>query len=71
LAQATEKKKKLIVWFLKHYFILQKTFFIYMYVNAPLASKKDATTGSFCTRLLGELDCEGDRPPAPEIALLI
>ena len=27
-----------------------------------LASKNDAATGSFCTRLLGELDCRGEDP---------
>jgi hypothetical protein len=40
-------------------------------VDARLASKEDATTGFFCTRLLGELDREGERPQAPELALLI
>jgi hypothetical protein len=29
------------------------------------ASKKDATTGSFCTGLLGELNCRGEKPPSP------
>ena len=28
-------------------------------MDARLASKEDATTGFFCTRLLGELDSEG------------
>jgi hypothetical protein len=32
------------------------------HVDAGLTSKKDATTGFFCTRLLGELDSEGERP---------
>ena len=40
-------------------------------VDARLASKEDATTGFFCTRLLGELDSEGERPRAPELVLLI
>jgi hypothetical protein len=33
---------------------------------ARLASKKDTTTGSFCTHLLGELYCEGERPRAQD-----
>ena len=28
-------------------------------------SKNDAATGSFCTRLLGELDCRGEETPKP------
>ena len=35
-----------------------------MAVRRPISSKKDATTGSFCTCLLGELDWEGERPRA-------
>jgi hypothetical protein len=31
-------------------------------VSAPLASKKDATTGSFCTGLLGELIAKAKDP---------
>jgi hypothetical protein len=34
-------------------------------VSARLANKADATTGSFCTRLLGELDCRGKKDPEP------
>jgi hypothetical protein len=34
-------------------------------VSAQLDSKKDAKTGSFCTRLLGELDCRGEKTPSP------
>jgi hypothetical protein len=34
-------------------------------------SKNDAATGSFCTRLLGELDCRGEKTPSPELVLLI
>ena len=34
-------------------------------VSAQLTSKKDTTTGSFCTRLLGELDCRGEKTPSP------
>jgi hypothetical protein len=34
-------------------------------VSTQLASKKDATTGSFCTRLLGELDCRGEKTLSP------
>ena len=40
-------------------------------VDTPLVSKEDATTGFFCTCLLGELDSEGERPRAPKLALLI
>ena len=36
-----------------------------------LASSNDAATGSFCTRLLGELDCRGKETPNPELVLLI
>ena len=36
-----------------------------------LASKNDAATGSFCTRLLGELDCRGEETPSPELVLLM
>jgi hypothetical protein len=39
-------------------------------VDARLASKED-TTGFFCTRLLEELDSEGERPRAPKLVLLI
>ena len=38
---------------------------------AGLASSNDAATGSFCTRLLGELDCRGKETPNPELVLLI
>jgi hypothetical protein len=31
----------------------------------------DAATGSFCTRLLGKLDCRGEETPSPELVLLI
>jgi hypothetical protein len=34
-------------------------------------NKNNATTGSFCTRLLGELDCRGGETPSPELVLLI
>jgi hypothetical protein len=33
--------------------------------------KNYAATGSFCTRLLGELDCRGEETPSPELVLLI
>ena len=33
--------------------------------QAGLASSNDAATGSFCTRLLGELDCRGEETPKP------
>jgi hypothetical protein len=38
---------------------------------ARLASSNDTTTGSFCTRLFGELDCRGEETPSPELVLLI
>jgi hypothetical protein len=38
---------------------------------ARLTSKNDAATGSFCTHLLGELDCRGEETPSPELVLLI
>jgi hypothetical protein len=40
-------------------------------VCAGLASSNDAATGSFCTHLLGELDCRGEETPSPELVLLI
>jgi hypothetical protein len=40
-------------------------------VRVLLASKNDAATGSFCTPLLGELDCRGEETPNPELVLLI
>jgi hypothetical protein len=43
----------------------------YGLVLTQLASKKDAATGSFCTHLLGELDCRGEETPSPELVLLI
>jgi hypothetical protein len=39
--------------------------------RAGLANSNDAATGSFCTRLLGELDCKGEETPSPELVLLI
>jgi hypothetical protein len=33
--------------------------------------QEHAATGSFCTRLLGELDCRGEETPSPELVLLI
>jgi hypothetical protein len=39
--------------------------------RARLARKNDAATGSFCTRLLGELDCRGEKTPTPELVLLL
>jgi hypothetical protein len=38
--------------------------------RARLARKNDAATGSFCTRLLGELDCRGEKTLSPELVLL-
>jgi hypothetical protein len=38
---------------------------------AQLARKNDAATGSFCTRLLGELDCRGEKTSSPELVLLL
>jgi hypothetical protein len=34
-------------------------------------SKNDAATGTFCTHLLGELDCRGEETLSPELVLLI
>jgi hypothetical protein len=34
-------------------------------------SKNDTATGSFCTCLLGELDCRGEETLSPELVLLI
>ena len=55
--------------------ILFKKFLIYIgslfLARARLARKKDAATGSFCTRLLGELDCRGKKTPSPELVLLL
>jgi hypothetical protein len=39
--------------------------------RAGLASKNDAATESFCTCLLGELDCRGEVTPSPELVLLL
>jgi hypothetical protein len=39
--------------------------------RAGLASSNDTATGSFCTSLLGELDCSGEETPSPELVLLI
>jgi hypothetical protein len=39
-------------------------------VRALLARKNDAATGSFCTCLLGELDCRGEKTLSPELVLL-
>jgi hypothetical protein len=41
------------------------------YLALDSTSKNDAATGSFCTRLLGELDCRGEETPSPELVLLI
>jgi hypothetical protein len=43
----------------------------YTLVRAGLASSNDAATGSFCTGLLGELDCRGEESLSPELVLLI
>jgi hypothetical protein len=40
-------------------------------VRARLARKNDAATESFCTRLLGELDCRGEKTSSPELVLLL
>jgi hypothetical protein len=39
--------------------------------RARLARKNNAATGSFCTHLLGELDCRGEKTPSPELVLLL
>jgi hypothetical protein len=46
-------------------------YFLIHLARAGLASSNDAATGSFCTRLLGELDCRGEEIPSPELVLLI
>jgi hypothetical protein len=38
---------------------------------ARSTSKNNAATGSFCTRLLGELDCRGEKTSSPELVLLL
>jgi hypothetical protein len=38
--------------------------------RARLARKNDAATGSFCTCLLGELDCRDEKTLSPELVLL-
>jgi hypothetical protein len=43
---------------------LASAFLTGVLTRARLARKNDAATGSFCTRLLGELDCRGERPRA-------
>jgi hypothetical protein len=40
-------------------------------VHAGLDQQEDAATGSFCTRLLGELDCRGEETLSPELVLLL
>jgi hypothetical protein len=40
-------------------------------VRARLARKNDAAIGSFCTRLLGELDFRSEKTLSPELVLLI
>jgi hypothetical protein len=48
-----------------------ETGFLSILVRARLARKNDAATGSFCTRLLGELDCRGEKTSSPELVLLL
>jgi hypothetical protein len=48
---------------------LQNTFTLAL-ARARLARKNDAATGSFCTRLLRELDCRGEKTLSPELVLL-
>jgi hypothetical protein len=43
----------------------------FLLARARLARKNDAATGSFCTRLLGELDCRGEKTLCPELVLLL
>ena len=50
---------------------LSRTLKIIALVRIRHASKNDAATGSFCTPLLGELDCRGEETPSPELMLLI
>jgi hypothetical protein len=53
--------RKLVYWNTEHCSL----------AHAGLASSNDAATGSFCTRLLGELDCRGEETPNLELVLLI
>jgi hypothetical protein len=48
-------------------YFIQKGFL----ARVRLASKNDSATGSFCTRLLGELDCRGEETLSPELVLII
>jgi hypothetical protein len=45
--------------------------FLLHIIIAGMASNNDAATGSFCTRLLGELDCRGKETLIPELVLLM
>jgi hypothetical protein len=53
------------------YFFLDAYFRKFALVRAQLARKNDAATGSLCTRLLGELDCRGEKTSSPELVLLL
>jgi hypothetical protein len=55
----------------KKYFYLYGCFASMYLARAQLARKNDAATGSFCTRLLGELDCRGEKTSSPELVLLL
>jgi hypothetical protein len=48
-----------------------KDWSVHTLARARLARKNDAATGSFCTRLLGELDCRGEKTSSPELVLLL
>jgi hypothetical protein len=50
---------------------LETIYLLFLLVSTQLASKAEATPGSFCTRLLGELDCRGEKTSSPELVLLI
>jgi hypothetical protein len=50
--------------------VIRLPFAIYL-ARARLARKNEAATGSFCTRLLGELDCRGEKTSSPELVLLL
>ena len=50
---------------------LQEQQVLLILAHAPLARKNDAATGSFCTCLLGELDCRGEKTSSPELVLLL
>jgi hypothetical protein len=55
----------------RHEIDRKPTAYLLVLRGARLARKNDAATGSFCTRLLGELDCRGEKTPSPALVLLL